>query len=114
MKPSYELVCALAGPAGGLLLLLLLRWMPVIALTGAVQSMYNLLPIYPTDGGRALRCGVQLLWPDKTAHKISYIIETVALSFIIAFCVYGSVCLRLGIIPILFGASLLLRSAKSK
>lgn len=114
MKPGQELLCALAGPASGLLLLLLVRWLPVIALTGAVQSLYNLLPIYPIDGGRALRCGVKILWSDSTALKVCYIIEIVTLSVITAFCVYGSVWLRLGIIPVLFGTSLLLRSANSK
>lgn len=114
MNPRQELLCALAGPAGGLLLLSLVRWMPVIALTGAVQSLYNLLPIYPTDGGRALRCGVQILCTDETVQKICYIIETITLAIIMAFCVYGAVWLRLGVIPVLFGASLLLQSAKRK
>lgn len=111
MKPWQELLCALAGPTSGLLLLLFVRRMPVIALTGAVQSLYNLLPIYPTDGGRAFRCAAQIILPDETAWKIAYLMEMITLSVIMAFCIYGSVWLHLGIIPILFAASLLLQSA---
>ncbi|MBQ8768996.1 MAG: M50 family metallopeptidase [Oscillospiraceae bacterium] len=50
------LICILAGPAGSLLLLLLVRWIPRIALCALLQGFYNLLPIYPLDGGRAVRC----------------------------------------------------------
>lgn len=114
MNHKQELLCALSGPVGGLFLLALFRWMPVIALTGAVQSLYNLLPLYPTDGGRALRCGAQLLWPGRTSGKIIYIIEIITLSVIIAFCVFGSVWLRLGIVPILFGTSMLFGSVRRK
>lgn len=113
MNERQELLCALSGPVGGLLLLLLVRWIPVIALTAAVQSLYNLLPLYPTDGGRVLQCSARLLWP-VIASRIVYITEVITLSVIVAFSVYGSVWLRLGIIPAAFAASLLLRTAKRK
>ncbi len=114
MTDRQELLCSLAGPLGGFMLLLLFRWIPVVALVGVIQSLYNLLPLYPTDGGRALQCGTKLLWTDKVACKIVYVTEIITLSVIVAFGIYGSVWLHLGIIPAAFAASLLLRSAKRK
>jgi len=46
---------ASAGPAGSLLLGCLIRAWPQIAACGIAQGLYNLLPIYPLDGGRILR-----------------------------------------------------------
>ena len=53
---SREFICALAGPLSGFLLLLLRRWLPCTAICGFVQACFNLIPIPPLDGGRALHC----------------------------------------------------------
>lgn len=56
MSAGKTLICVLAGPIGSLLLMLFVRWIPRIALCALAQGIYNLLPIYPLDGGRAIRC----------------------------------------------------------
>ena len=65
MTPPTELLCALAGPAGSLLCLLFARWFPLLALCALIQGVFNLLPLYPLDGGRAFRCAATLLFPRR-------------------------------------------------
>lgn len=65
MTAAGELVCALAGPGGSFLLTLLGRWFPTLGLCAFAQGCFNLLPFYPMDGGRALACGLRMLFPSK-------------------------------------------------
>lgn len=70
LSNGRELLAAAAGPVGSLGLLLLGRCFPRLALCGLVQGLYNLLPIYPLDGGRILFCLIRFRHSEALTLKI--------------------------------------------
>lgn len=110
LSEMQELLCALAGPAGGLLLLLFARWLPRTAVCAAFQSLFNLIPVYPLDGGRALRCCLDRIMPDKT-ERICLWIRQLCLAGIALLGLYGTVILRLGLLPMGLSAMIFVKIA---
>lgn len=102
-EPWRELVCAAAGPAGGLLLLLVARWFPRIAVCGLAQSVYNLLPIYPLDGGRMLHSALEEWFPAK-AEKITRVTGRGTAWLLLTGAVTALLCHQTGI-GLLLGAT---------
>ena len=84
MTSGQEAICAAAGPAGSFLLLLLRDCFPPIAVIGAVQGIYNLLPVYPLDGGRVVHAVLDMIAPNRCREIVSVISAgTVLLVFIL-------------------------------
>jgi len=52
---KQELLCAAAGPISSFMLLSVAMLFPAAAMIGLIQGLFNLLPIYPFDGGRIVK-----------------------------------------------------------
>lgn len=107
MDPSQELICALAGPVCGLVLVLFARWFPLIALCALVQSAYNLLPVYPLDGGRALKRSMELLLPHPLARRLFSALELGCAGLLLSAGIFSYFYWNCGIIPILVFSGLI-------
>lgn len=77
LLPWQEILCTLAGPVASFSLILIERF-PELGLIGLVQGLFNLLPVYPLDGGRALRTWLYICFPEK-AGIMTAAAETVTL-----------------------------------
>ena len=114
MSSFQELIAALAGPVGGLCLLVLSHWIPHIAICGLFQSAYNLLPVYPLDGGRALRCFITLFASVEGAAKIFSFLQSLILAVLFVLAGIAAFVWNLGPIPFIWSILLIVRSTNIK
>lgn len=105
-----ELLCALAGPVGALLTLSLRRILPRTAICATLQSLYNLLPLYPLDGGRAVQCLCRMLFPPPMGEKICDGFQMFFRICIGIMGIYGTFFLKLGLLPMVMAAFLLVKA----
>ena len=113
MDAGREVLCALAGPVGSFLLVACNRFMPVIALCALVQGCFNLLPIYPLDGGRAIK-GILELLKIPEGEKVLAFVQWITGAALCAICIYGYLRWKLGLGVLLFGMMVLLRTLPRK
>ena len=101
LQPGYKMaLCAMAGPLAGLFLLLFIRSFPKIAICGIVQSIGNLIPLLPLDGGRVVYGVMYRVFPDDTAEKIVKIMEFCVCVILIVAGIYCIFRLKFGILPL--------------
>lgn len=72
-----EIIGILAGPAGSFLLLIFYSTLPELSVCAAIQGLFNLLPIYPLDGGR-----IQRLFPCRSLRILFTLVLSATLLLI--------------------------------
>lgn len=110
---AREMLCVLAGPAGSALLLLFLRIWPRLAVCGLIQGLFNLLPVYPLDGGRALRCLLEKKGIGDIEKAMLWV-ESVAFIVIFLCCTVVAICYSMGKTPLMVIFLLLLKGIMRK
>ena len=113
MSWHKELICAAAGPLGSLILFLMIRWMPLIGFCAGVQLAYNMVPVFPMDGGRILRCSCNILFPNRGEWVWQQLEKGMALLICIA-SFWVAFRYKLGSFPILIALTIVLRSILGK
>ena len=112
MSPGKRLTCILAGPVGGTLPVLLIRFFPRLGLCAMVLSAYNLLPLPGLDGENALEVLCEMTLPDAAAKRLCRVVTILCKSAIAAAGVYGTFFGGLGLFPLLMSVLVLLRAEK--
>ena len=98
------ILCIAGGPLFGALPVLLRGLFPEFAICSLMLTIYNTIPVRPLDGGRILE---QLLYCHKKALKI---LEVIVLGIILISCLCLSFCYKLGILPIVICAELVMKN----
>ena len=109
LLPGQELVCAFAGPLGSAGLILTAKWMPLTALCGLFHLLYNLLPVYPADGGRILKSCLEMFFSSHTVQSCCRFAELVVVCAAMLVALYAFLILRIGLLPLGVAALLLCR-----
>ena len=96
-----EIFCALAGPGMSVLVCLALRKAyATCAAISLLLGLFNALPVYPLDGGRALRAGLCLVLPLGRAEAVSNIAGLAVCAAGLAGAVFCARAYGLGFAPI--------------
>ncbi|MBP3413086.1 MAG: hypothetical protein J6K89_07465 [Oscillospiraceae bacterium] len=110
MDYKQELLVAVAGPFANFILFMIgARLDPLLCLTNLVLLGYNLLPIYPLDGGRILRGILRIMIPITWAELVEKLCVLGCFSVIVYFAVYLCCVLHAGLWPVLLCGFLIYR-----
>ena len=94
LTPREEWMVAAAGPVASLLLTGTVSVYPQLAVCGLAHGIYNLLPVWPMDGGRILRG----LFPGR--EELYSLVEIGVLVILMSLGIWLWIGKNLGILPL--------------
>ena len=106
--------CALAGPTGGMILILAAKWFPLLSACGLIQSAYNLLPVFSFDGAIALRSIAHLLLSAYWAEKLCTIVAWSVIVCIVLLGIAAAFVWNCGYLPLMLAVVFLARMIRIK
>ncbi len=110
MDYRSERICALAGPAMNLLLLPLGRRFPAFGVMCLVLAAFNLLPLLPLDGGRALAAALLPRLGQVRTRRVLGAAAAVCAAGLAGAALYAATALGGGPWPVLAAGLALLRT----
>ena len=104
MSDLQEFLCSMAGPVGSFLCVCSFQRFPFFAICAFVQAVFNLLPIYPLDGGRMLYSIMHAL-SERYCSIVCHISKNITLLGIFSLSIFGYFKTQLAlflILPLIF------------
>jgi hypothetical protein len=72
------------------------------------------MPVYPLDGGRALRCALHLFLPPSTADFTEEFVEWLTIGALLILSFYLFAVRQMGVLPLMASIGLVFRTKDAK